>query len=476
MRRVDHTEAEQIMRAAGCIPLVPYPGSGVPWPCIHEPCGRQIAPLFSNVRKRGRACRACAGDARGVARKLQHADEAVELMRAASFEPLEPYPGSDRPWQCIHEPCGDVRTPTLNTIRAHGTACRPCSNLAAGRAFWTAESAERVFREAGLEPLEPWPGSSSLPWRARHAPCGRVVSPRLGNIAAGQGPCRECGQEASHEALRKDHAEAAVVMRAAGLEPLELFPGVDHPWRCRHEPCGAEVSPTFTNIKRGQGGCVECAARAAAVRLLMPEEEARSIMAGHDLEPLEPYPGSGKPWQCRHSCGKIVTPTLTNVSVGKGVCRYCNSAFPYDGPAMLYLVVDRDAVKIGCCSRHGRRLDEHRRFGWEVAWSIDCPTGDEAYNLEQAVIAWWREDLGLQPARDSVDMPQFGYTETAAWVEMRPRQVLDKVRELADESGLPAHTVRSTEFLTTRPSVPASHLGVRARARQPLPRQDALEF
>ena len=208
----------------------------------------------------------------------------------------------------------------------------------------------------------------------------------------------------------------------------------------------------------------------------MPEEDARTIMVGHDLQPLEPYPGSGRPWKCLHSCGKVVTPTLSNVSAGKGVCRYCNSAFPYDGPAMLYLVVDHDAVKIGCCSARGRRLEEHRRYGWQVAWAIDCPTGDEAYNLEQAVIAWWRGDLGLSPARDSVEMPQFGYTETAAWDEMSPSHVLDKVRMLADGFGLPAPTVRSTRFLTRRPEIPASRLGARSRAREPMPGQDTLEF
>jgi hypothetical protein len=164
LRKVDGAEADEVMRAAGCIPLVPYPGNHTPWMCIHEPCGEQISPLYSNVRRRGAACRTCAGFARGAKRRAKVADEVAEEMRAAGFEPLEPYPGADRRWHCRHEPCGEVRTPTLNQIRSRGTACRPCTAAAAGRRLWTLEAAEAEFRQAGLEPLVPWPGSSTKPW------------------------------------------------------------------------------------------------------------------------------------------------------------------------------------------------------------------------------------------------------------------------------------------------------------------------
>lgn len=476
MRRVDSTEAERVMRAAGCIPLVPFPGAGAPWPCIHEPCGREIAPTYSNVRKRGRACRACGDTARGATRRGASADAAVETMRAAGFEPLEPYPGSSRPWRCIHTRCGQERTPTLNTIRAHGTACRECSHAIAGRTAWTAEAAERAFRGLGLEPLEPWPGSSSKAWRATHLACGRVVSPRLGNVVAGQGPCRECGQEATHSALRKDHDDASALMRDAGLEPIEPFPGVDRPWHCRHLPCGREVAPTYTNVKRGQGGCIRCAAEATSKRLLMPESDARTIMLANGLEPLEPYPGSLRPWRCRHSCGNAVTPTLSNVSAGRGICRYCNSAFPYAGPAILYLIVDHDNVKVGCASPSGNRLYDHSRFGWQVAWTLETPTGDDAYNLEQGILSWWRNELALPPSRSAASMPQTGYSETACWEEMHPAFVLAKASQLADDLGLPALPFKPTRFLEERPGELAGRLGVRARARQPGPGQEPLDF
>lgn len=384
-------------------------------------------------------------------------------MRAAGFVPLEPYPGSDKPWRCLHQPCGQERTTTLNAVSAHDTACRSCSLSSRGFTVWTVESAELHFRNHGLEPLEPYPGSSTAPWRARHTVCDRVVSPRLGNVAAGQGPCRECGQEATHAAVRLNHDEAAALMRTAGLEPMEPFPGVDHPWRCRHLRCGGQVRPTYTNTKRGQRGCVMCVARDASARLLMPEADARAIMTAQELEPLEPYRGSSRPWRCRHSCGRIVSPTLSNVAAGRGVCRYCNSAFPYAGPATLYLVVDHTAVKIGCAKRGGGRTDEHRRRGWQIAWTVDVPTGDAAYNLEQAVIAWWRNELKLPPAYTREQMPQYGATETAYWEDMHPLYVLAKVEQLATNIGLPALALHPTRYAADRPTTSSGPLGARGR-------------
>lgn len=208
----------------------------------------------------------------------------------------------------------------------------------------------------------------------------------------------------------------------------------------------------------------------------MPEDEARAIMLAHALEPLEPYPGSTRPWKSRHSCGRIVSPTLGNVRGGKGLCRYCNSSFPYDGPALLYLVVDRDAVKIGCANTSGRRLDDHRRHGWKVAWTLDTATGDDAYNLEQSVISWWRDELGLPLAYDAAHMPQWGYTETALWEDMHPAYVLAKVDQLANDLGLGQLRLHPTRYLEERPHSLANPVGPRARVRQCPANQEPLDL
>ena len=421
--KVDPEEAAAVMRAAGLEPLVPYPGTQVPWPAIHQPCGREIAPLFGNVKRRGTACRKCAGDKRGAARRARKADDAVTAMHAAGFIPLEPYPGSAKPWRCVHQPCGHERTPTLNQIAAGQTACLECSRSAKEQNYWTPETALAAFLAADLEPLELYPGTSTKPWRARHVSCGAVVSPRLANLAAGQGPCNACARTAQNEAKRLDEHAARAVMLSADLQPLDPYPGVDDPWRCRHLKCGRIVTPRYFNIKKGQSGCLHCTYTALADRFRMPEAEAAATMRAHGLEPLEPYHNSNTAWRCRHTCGHEVRAVLGNVKQGKGICRYCNASFPYDGPAFIYLVSDELAHKIGIAGEGSRRLETHRPQGWLTAWTISVPTGDDAWNAEQAVLAWWRDVLGLPQVYEVTHMPQGGATETVLRADVDAQDV-----------------------------------------------------
>jgi hypothetical protein len=464
----DPAEAERILRAAGGIPLAPFPGVAKPWPMIHEACGRQWQPNLNTIRQHGSCCTYCSAVARGAARRASLEDAAVATMRAAGFEPLEQYPGAGKPWRSTHQECGEERSPSLNSVRGSRTGaggCQPCSMRALGYRVWTTESAHALMAEKGLEPLVLYPGSSTVPWPARHTVCGRDVSPRLGNLAEGQGACVHCGQEATHKALRKDHEVAAQLMRAASLEPLEPFPGVDAPWACTHLPCGRTVTPTVTNVKRGQGGCNPCSWEEASRRLIMPEPQARAVMLAHDLAPLDPYPGSARPWRSRHKCGREVSPTLSNVRVGKGICRYCNSSFPFAGPATLYLVADVRAVKIGIADRSGKRLDDHRRYGWEEAWRIDVPTGDDAYSLEQSVLAWWRDELSLPTVYTKAVMPKWGSTETAPRAQMSPESALARALQLLNEIGIADFEVTVSLPEDQEPTSEATHVGPRARKK-----------
>ena len=54
------------------------------------------------------------------------ADAAVATMRAARFEPLEPFSEADQPWRCRCMTCGRVVTPRLTTLAAGGV-CKYCA-------------------------------------------------------------------------------------------------------------------------------------------------------------------------------------------------------------------------------------------------------------------------------------------------------------------------------------------------------------
>ena len=464
--RTDADTAVREMRAMGATPLEPFPGTNQPWRARHDRCGREISPSLANARRRGGVCRFCAAEDRGLEKRLRYAAAAEAGLRAAGWEPLEAYPGADVPWRVRHLACQVEVHRSYNTIRSKPQSCNTCYRTALGHHLWTVESATEVFREIGLTPLVPYPGSSTKPWRARHDVCGRTVSPRLGNIAAGQGPCNLCGLDRVADAHRSDPEVVTAEMRAAGFEPAAPFVNVDTPWPSIHTVCGGETAPTLSNLRRGQGGCVRCGLDALSRRFTLPEDQARAAMVEKGLTPLEAYPGYARPWRARHICGRVVSPTLGNVRQGRGICRYCNSAFPYDGPAMVYLVADHNAVKVGIAASDGKRIADHTRRGWVEAWRLGTSTGDDAYTLEQSIITWWRDELDAPPYYPADRLPQSGATETVAWSTAPPSAVLEAAYRLADIAEITLGPRTTTPVARDeRPAAEASRVGVRIRRR-----------
>lgn len=189
----------------------------------------------------------------------------------------------------------------------------------------TEDEAVAECRAAGLEPLEPFK-KVAAPWRARCTTCGAEVSPRLDGIRAGHGGCRSCGLKAAHARKYGDRAAAAVeVMSAAGLEPLEPYPGTTSWWNCRCGRCGETVRTKHDKVKQGAYGCAACSYRLRGLKRRVPSADAFAEMQAAGFEPLEPYVGSHTPWRSRcQDCRQQSTPTLASVRHQNTGCRYCN--------------------------------------------------------------------------------------------------------------------------------------------------------
>ncbi len=116
-----------------------------------------------------------------------------------------------------------------------------------------------------------------------------------------------------------DPTQIAMALARASLESLEPYPGSSTPWRCRCLTCGEEVTPTWSNLQRGQGGCKYCAGSGVppAVRI--------RVMRNAGADPEGPYPGRNNlPWPARClRCGRLVAPHYSNVQRGQGACKYC---------------------------------------------------------------------------------------------------------------------------------------------------------
>ena len=119
---------------------------------------------------------------------------------------------------------------------------------------YSEESALEVLAKAEATPLEPYPGNMAAKWKCQCASCGQVIFPRMVNLARGSRACRYCYGPNS-----VNPKEAELAMIAAGVEPLEPYPGYDKPWKVRCPRCGGESTPMYRSIKKGQGGCFRCA-------------------------------------------------------------------------------------------------------------------------------------------------------------------------------------------------------------------------
>lgn len=169
-------------------------------------------------------------------------EQAVAEMRAAGFEPEEPFQGSTIPWRSRCIECGQPRQPKLNGIR-RGVRCKHQRPL-------TEAEAVKEMREAGYEPLRPYPGRSDISWRARCLVCEQIRAPRLVQIRTGI----RC-------AHTWDPKVAEAAMRELGYNPVEPYPGgVDKRWRIQCAACGHVRPSCLTAVRRGVR-CDRCRTR-----------------------------------------------------------------------------------------------------------------------------------------------------------------------------------------------------------------------
>jgi len=179
-------------------------------------------------------------------------------MRASGVEPLVPYPGSARRWECRCGRCERVFYPEHRTVRRGQGGCAFCGRDDAIAAIQIDRTtAVQVMLDVGLRPLEPYK-TSIAPWRCECLTCGGgVVISRYCLGQQGRG-CPHCGRRRGAIKRRFSHEFAAEVMRSAGLEPLEQYPGTKAIWRCTCVSCGGEVETIRAKVNTSGIGCPRC--------------------------------------------------------------------------------------------------------------------------------------------------------------------------------------------------------------------------
>lgn len=114
-------------------------------------------------------------------------EQALARLQGKGYEPAEPYSGfASGSWQVRCLTCGAIRNvrisafkPCAHTPHNFPTADRPAS------APIPNDRAEKELRDAGFEPMVPYPGLVSMAWQARCTTCGRVRQPTLSHVRRG---------------------------------------------------------------------------------------------------------------------------------------------------------------------------------------------------------------------------------------------------------------------------------------------------
>lgn len=347
-------------------PLEDFRALTRPWRVRCLRCGHDSTITVDTVLKRERSpCRYCANWA-------THPDDAVAILATKGLEPLEAYPGAFTPWRVRCLTCGHEVTPMLaNLVKRPGRGCRMCRQQqlrtrAAAMAL-TADQATQRVHEAGMTPVEPYPGTVLRRWRLRCDGCGTVTATTVNKITTRGRQCPACARTDRGLPATMTAADAAQVMRAAGLEPLEPYVRATRPWKCQCTKCGQTVSPSYHNVRKGRG-CIRCSRKG-----IDPQRPAIVYLVTHE---------------------------------------------------------QLHAIKVGIGAVSEIRVRDHERHGWQALHTWTLPRGTDAFAVEREVLRWWRDDLGAPQSVDPGEMPHAGATETASLALVDPDETVEVVDRL----------------------------------------------
>jgi recombinational DNA repair protein (RecF pathway) len=419
---MDEKDAIEALEKAGFKALAPYPGSQLPWEAECRACGKVSAPSLTNIRSLNSGCKFCAAQLKADSRKPSQ-EAVLALMKKAKMEPLGnfSYENNKKAMACRCLVCSHTISPTYSSLR-DGKGCPYCSMKRVDKT-----SAVKLMLQNGLEPLTPY-SSSASPWLCKCMTCQREVTPSYSAVRGGQSGCAYCAGK------KVDLQEALRLMRDKKLLPLVPYPGSANPWDSECLVCGKRTSPRLANLKNGHGGCLTCAGKlvepADAERVMRQAglEPMESYPGTHT-------PWRSKCLKCSREV--TPTYGSVSRGSGCRYCAEIGIDYASPGYVYLITHSGMLSHKIGIANTNPRkkyynRLTQHLSKGWQCVSRYEFSSAELAFRVEQDFLLWVRSDLGLGVYLSQHEMPQGGYTETFSGADpITPFAI--KLQELADK-------------------------------------------
>lgn len=422
--KVDLEELQGQIATLKLSPLHDYPGASTTWKMRCQVCNEEFNSRYDYI-KIGRGCPFCSG-------ARTHPKDAERQMKEVGLIPIEEFKSVASPWECRCATCGKVSKRSLHNVKHTGKGCPHCSHVAHRVPV---EDMNNLARSLGYEPVEEYQGLTKL-WRLKCIKCGTEANLFASSLrtrkrysSTGLTGCLACSTKQKIQESNQGEI-ATLAMEKAGFEVLEPYVSSKHPWRVRCKQCSMEMKKQYSHVKSENKGCKYCAGN------YLNEEQIRLIMVNAQLEPLEPYVNAQKPWKCKClKCGKVVKPRFGGVSAGIGGCKFCGPhGLDFNKPAFVYLIshTELGAHKIGVSGLEVQteRLKAHGKYGWKLYKRLNVETGEKAYLIEQGVLTWLRQELGLGTYVLKEQMPQGGFSETVDGSEVDLPTIWSQVEKL----------------------------------------------
>lgn len=403
------------------------------WVCAQDSTHKwQATP---HLRGRGTGCPYCSGNKVSETNNLASVSPdlvaEIDKDRSPELDPTAISPGSARKlaWKCDKGP--DHRWEASVASRVSGKGCPYCAGQKVSitnclASLFPELAAEWDYkRNFGKNPESVTYGSKSLAWwKCPEGPDHRWEGQIKSRAQGGRG-CPFCaGKKASITNNLERFPLVASELHPelnGGLRPGDIVAGSSRKvwWLC---PDGPDHSWNSTpNARTGRGdGCPYCRGLKASVtnslESLHPDlsKEWHATRNAPHL-PSEFTEGSNKQfwWQCSEDPSHLWKASIDSRALrGRGCPSCARHGYDPNAPGYLYLL-RRDRTteqQFGITNVPERRLETHRRAGWEVLDVLGPTDGFWVQEIEALISGFFRE-LGVLNKLRSEDR-FVGYTET----------------------------------------------------------------
>lgn len=410
--------AREVMLNMNLLPLEEFKNVTSPWAYRCKKCGNEGITTLHKVKNHKNGCPFCGGvkvDPKVIAKR----------MSEAKLVPLEPYKSNTSKWKVKHLECGNVVLTTWAEVQSGQGGCGICRyKKISNKLKMSEEKAVSFIREAGGEPLEPYKNSHA-PWKIKCLNCKQISKPMLSNVKRGQGVCIFCRPKSPVVT----EARALKFIQSKNFIALTEYKSAQSKWKLKCQKCAKEDYYVYSWMKSQDYGCVYCSGHK------IDPKDALNIFLKMGFEPLGKYESARKPIKAKClNCNRISNKRYDDVRTGRG-CKYCQtSSLDLLAPTYYYIMKHEiyDAIKVGIgnLNRRQDRIKQHEKDGWVLYYSYELDNGELALELEQGVLVWLRQEMGLPIYLSKKEMPHGGWTETVSADGISILKIRNKFEEL----------------------------------------------